>query len=76
MSTEENSKPNDAESAGPALPHIQSAALCIGTAARDADKALECWDEEKWDDAVMWINNAIAQLVSARAKISAHLRSV
>lgn len=55
-----------------AIPAIQSAALNIGTAARDADNALECWDEEKWTDAVVWIDNAIAQLESARAKISAH----
>lgn len=41
-------------------------------AARDADNALECWDDEKWADSVMWINNAIAQLESARAKITAH----
>lgn len=60
---------------GSAIPAIQSAALNIGTAARDADNALECWDEEKWSDAVMWINNAIAQLESARAKISAHASS-
>lgn len=58
-----------------AIPAIQSAALNIGTAARDADNALECWDEEKWADSVMWINNAIAQLESARAKISAHASS-
>jgi hypothetical protein len=57
---------------GSAIPAIQSAALNIGTAARDADNALECWDEEKWEDSVMWINNAIAQLESARAKITAH----
>ena len=57
---------------GSAIPAIQSAALNIGTAARDADNALECWDEEKWEDAVMWINNAIAQLESARAKIMTH----
>lgn len=55
-----------------AIPAIQSAALNIGTAARDADNALECWDAEKWADAVVWINNAIAQLESARAKIEAH----
>lgn len=55
-----------------ALPVIQSAALNIRTAARDADNALECWDEEKWVDAVMWINNAIDQLESARAKITTH----
>lgn len=57
---------------GSAIPAIQSAALNIGTAARDADSALECWDDEKWAASVMWINNAISQLESARAKISAH----
>lgn len=60
------------ESPCSAIPAIQSAALNLGTAARDADNALECWDEEKWDDAVMWINNAISQLESARAKIMTH----
>lgn len=58
-----------------AIPAIESAALNIGTAARDADNALECWDAEKWADAVVWINNAIAQLESARAKIEAHASS-
>lgn len=58
-----------------AIPAIESAALNIGTAARDADNALECWDAEKWADSVMWINNAIAQLESARAKIEAHTSS-
>lgn len=55
-----------------AITAIESAALNIGTAARDADNALECWDAEKWSDAVVWINNAIDQLESARAKIEAH----
>lgn len=62
----------DVEASGSAIPAIQSSALNIRTAARDADNALECWDEEKWADAVVWINNAIAQLESARAKIRAH----
>lgn len=57
---------------GSAIPAIQSAALNIGTAARDADNALECWDDGEWADSVMWIDNAIAQLESARAKITAH----
>lgn len=57
---------------GSAFPAIQSAALNLVTAARDADNALECWDEKKWEDSVMWINNAIAQLESARAKITDH----
>lgn len=65
-------EPELAAVAGSAIPAIQSAALNLGTAARDADTALECWDDEKWADSVMWINNAIAQLESARAKITAH----
>lgn len=78
MNDQKTEAPKDGASSGLALasgsaiPAIQSAALNLGTAARDADNALECWDEEKWGDAVMWINNAIAQLESARSKISAH----
>lgn len=51
------------------VPEIESAALNIVTATRDVDSALECWRDENWSDSLMWINNAIAQLESARAKI-------
>lgn len=68
----QRSRTESRKGTGSAIPAIQSAALNLGTAARDADNALECWDEEKWEDSVMWINNAIAQLESAREKIAAH----
>jgi hypothetical protein len=54
------------------IPAIGSAVLNIGTAANDCASAREAWIEESWGDAVMWINCAIAQLESARAKIKAH----
>lgn len=51
---------------------IDSAFLNIGTALNDCLLAREAWGDKDWDDAVMWINNAIAQLESARAKIIDH----
>ena len=54
------------------IPAIQSAVLNIGTAASDCVSARDAWIEANWDDSVLWINNAIAQLESARAKIEAH----
>jgi hypothetical protein len=54
------------------IPAIQSAMLNIGTAASDCGSARDAWTDANWDDAVMWINNAISQLESARAKIEAH----
>ena len=55
-----------------AIPAIQSAVLNIGTAMSDCESARDAWIDEKWNDATMWIGNAIAQLESARAKIYAH----
>jgi hypothetical protein len=66
---------SDSEYAAPPcspIPAIQSAVLNIGTAASDCGSARDAWIESNWDDSVMWINNAIAQLESARAKIEAH----
>lgn len=66
---------SDSEYAAPPcspIPAIQSAVLNIGTAASDCVSARDAWIESNWDDAVMWINNAISQLESARAKIEAH----
>ncbi len=60
------------ESDNASIPAIQSAAINLGTAGRDTDMALECWDDNNWADALVWINNAISQLESARAKIVAH----
>lgn len=66
---------SDSEYAAPPcspIPAIQSAVLNIGTAASDCGSARDAWIESNWADAVMWINNAISQLESARAKIEAH----
>jgi hypothetical protein len=51
---------------------IQSAALNIGTAISDCESARNAWLGGNWNDATMWIRNAIAQLESAKAKIYAH----
>ncbi len=61
-----------APAAGSPIPAIESAVLNIGTAANDCAHARDEWMDEKWNDATMWISNAIAQLDSARAKIYAH----
>lgn len=57
------------------IPAIQSAILNICTACDDCYAAERAWLDDNWDDCVMWINNAIAQLESARAKIKAHHES-
>lgn len=70
---------SDSEYAAPPcspIPAIQSAVLNIGTAASDCGSARDAWIESNWADAVMWINNAISQLESARAKIEAHTANV
>jgi hypothetical protein len=54
---------------------IESAILNICTACDDCDSAERAWLDDNWEDCVMWINNAIAQLESARAKIKAHHES-
>jgi len=46
--------------------------LNIGTAVNDCEWAKSKWIDGEWDDCVMWINNAISQLESARSKIQAH----
>lgn len=61
-----------AASPNPAIPAIESAVLNIGTAMSDCESARDAWIEAKWNDATMWISNAIAQLESAKAKIYAH----
>ena len=53
-------------------PPIISAFLNIGTAIGDCESARAAWVDDNWNDCLMWINNAIAQLESARSKISAH----
>lgn len=58
--------------AGSAIPAIQSSVLNIGTAMSDCESAREAWIEGNWNDATMWISNAISQLESAKAKIYAH----
>jgi hypothetical protein len=57
------------------IPAIESAILNICTACDDCDYAERAWFNDNWNDCVMWINNAIAQLESARAKIKAHHES-
>ena len=57
---------------GSAIPAISSAYLNIGTARSDALMAEDAWEKENWPDALMWINEAINQLQSARSKITEH----
>lgn len=57
---------------GSAITAIRSAVLNIGTAMSDCESARDSWIEGNWNDATMWISNAIAQLESAKAKIYAH----
>jgi hypothetical protein len=54
---------------------LQSAVLNIGTAMSDCESARDAWGKGNWNDATMWIRNAIAQLESAKAKIYAHQES-
>jgi hypothetical protein len=54
------------------IPAIESSVLNIGTAVNDCEWAKSKWIDGEWDDCVMWINNAINQLESARSKIQAH----
>lgn len=79
MTKDKSEKPKPTENGQPGsltpgskISAIKSAALNIGTAARASDAALECWDDENWSSSVMWINNAIAELESARTKITVH----
>ena len=55
------------------VPSIHSAAINICIATQDCESAGDNWQDENWDNAVMWINNAISQLESARAKIQSHV---
>ena len=56
-------------------PPILSAYLNMRTAKNDCDSAANAWERENLNDASMWITNAIAQLESAKAKISAYLEN-
>jgi len=58
------------------IPEIESAYLNIRTAGRDCESASNAWMKDNWNDAAMWILNAIAQLESAKAKIERHQKSV
>ena len=64
--------PESSEAHCSAIPAIQSAVLNIGTAMSDCESARDAWIEANWNDATMWITNAISQLESAKAKIYAH----
>lgn len=57
---------------GSSIPAIESSVLNIGTAVNDCELAKSKWIDGEWNDCLMWINNAIAQLESARSKIQAH----
>jgi hypothetical protein len=59
-------------SPGSPIPALESSVLNIGTAVNDCEWAKSKWIDGEWDDCVMWINNAISQLESARSKIQAH----
>jgi len=54
------------------IPQIQSAYLNISTAVSDIESALDAWESEKWDEAVMSIDLALEQLQSAKYKIQNH----
>ena len=78
MDSQNTSKPKDQQPGDSVdahvrpIPAIESAYLNIGTAANDCVSARIAWADENWNDATMWISNAIAQLESAKAKIYAH----
>lgn len=52
---------------------LNSAFLCMGTAQGDIEAARDSWIEERWNDALMWINFSMRQLESAKAKVEAHI---
>lgn len=52
---------------------LNSAFLCMGTAQGDVESARDSWVEERWNDTIMWIDLAIKQLESAKAKVEAHI---
>ncbi len=54
------------------IPAIDSAVLNMSGAESDLRWAKAKWVKEDWPDCVLWINQAINQLESARAKIQAH----
>jgi len=54
------------------VPQIHSAYLNISTAISDTESALDAWESEKWDEAVMSIDLALEQLQSAKYKIQHH----
>lgn len=54
------------------IPAIDSAVLNMSGAESDLRWAKAKWVKEEWIDCILWINQAIAQLESARAKIQAH----
>lgn len=60
---------------GSAIPEITSAYLNLGGARSDALMAESAWEDENWPDALMWIEEGIRQLSSARAKIKRHVVS-
>lgn len=72
MSDERKAEAGFAGAHGSAIPAIQSAVLNIGTAMSDCESARDAWIESNWNDATMWLSNAISQLESAKAKIYAH----
>lgn len=62
--------------AGSPIPEIDSAYLNLGGARSDALMAEDAWENENWPDALMWIDEGIRQLSSARAKIERHVASL
>ena len=54
------------------IPPLQSSILNIGTAVNACEWAKSKWINGDWNDCVMWINDAIAQLESAKSKIEKH----
>jgi len=65
-------KARSSRARGSPIPQIYSAYLNLRSALSDTLIAEDSWEEENWNDATMWISNAIAQLESARAKIYRH----
>jgi len=55
------------------IPAIQSAYLNLTQTQRDCEWAKDAYGDDRLPDCLMWIDNALSQLQSARAKIAAHL---
>ena len=69
MKTRMKARANTLKNNCTTLPATDSAYLNVRTAKLDCRAAQVAWEDSKWEEAVMFINMAISQLESARAKI-------